>query len=389
MNPNPAARMAAIEPFHVMDVMTRASALEGEGRRIIHMEVGEPDFATPEPICAAAQAVLAAGRMPYTLAFGLPALREAIARFYRERYGVALPVERVIVTAGSSAALLMVMGVLVNPGDEVLMTDPGYPCNRQFARLVGGEPAALPVDAAGGWQPTAAQIDAAWGPRTRAVLIATPANPTGATVSPAALHQIADVARRRGGALIVDEIYQGLTYAGEAHSALALGEDVFVINSFSKTWSMTGWRLGWLIAPPRFVREIEKLAQNLYICPPTLPQHAALAAFAPETMAIVEARRKEFRARRDYFVPALRELGFDVPLVPQGAFYVYAGCERFTRDSFAFALDLLDRAGVAATPGLDFGANRPQAFLRFAYTTGIDNLREAVERMRTHLADAR
>ncbi len=368
-----------------MDVMHRAQQIERQGRSVIHMEVGEPDFPTPEPICRAAQRLLAAGRLPYTLALGLPELRAAIARFYLERYRVVVPAERIIVTTGSSAALLLIMGVLVDPGDEVLMTDPGYPCNRQFVRLVGGEPVNLPVDATTGFQPSAQDVAANLRTQTKAVLLATPANPTGMMVAETELRAIADAVSRHGASLIVDEIYHGLTYDGAANTALAISDEAFVINSFSKYFDMTGWRLGWLVAPPRHVREIEKLAQNLYICPPTLSQHAALAAFDAETIAIVEARREEFRRRRDYFVPALRNLGFEVPLMPQGAFYVYADCRRFTRDSFAFALDLLERGGVAATPGLDFGANHPQRYMRFAYTTGMNNLREAIARLSSYL----
>src|SRR5512142_2141347 len=377
--------MAQIEPFRVMDVMSRAAALEREGRSVIHMEVGEPDFPTPEPIRRAAAAVLAGGPLPYTVALGLPELREAIARFYRTRYGFELSPERVIVTAGSSGALLLVMAALLDPGAELLMADPGYPCNRQFARTVNGVPVGIAVGPESGWQLTAEQVEAHWGDRTAAVLVASPANPTGALIDPAVLAAIQRVVARRGGRLIVDEIYHGLTYGPDPRTALEISDDVLVVNSFSKYFDMTGWRLGWLVSPPAYLRELEKLQQNLFICASTLAQRAALAAFLPETLEILEARRRELRARRDLVVPALREMGFEVPVTPEGAFYVYAGCERLAPDSARFALEILEHAGVAVTAGLDFGRNHPERYLRFSYTTSLENLREAMERLRTFL----
>lgn len=377
--------MAGIEPFRVMDVMSRAAALEREGRSIIHMEVGEPDFPTPEPVRRAAAQALAGGPLPYTVALGLPELRQAIARFYRTRYGLELPPERVVVTAGSSGALLLVMAALLDPGAELLMADPGYPCNRQFARTVNGVPVGIPVGPDSGWQLAPEQVEARWTDRTAAVLVASPANPTGTLIDPAALRGIHEVVQRRGGRLVVDEIYHGLTYGPDPRTALEVSDGVFVVNSFSKYFDMTGWRLGWLVSPPGYVRELEKLAQNLFICPSTLAQRAALAAFLPETLEVLEARRRELRARRDLIVPALREMGFDVPVTPEGAFYVYAGCGRLAPDSGSFALEILERAGVAVTAGLDFGRNQPERHLRFSYTTSIENLREAMERLRTFL----
>src|SRR5512138_2375246 len=265
--PHPVAqRMAGIEPFRVMDVMSRAAALEREGRSIIHMEVGEPDFPTPEPVRRAAAQALAGGQLPYTVALGLPELREAIARFYRTRYGFTLSPERVIVTAGSSGALLLVMAALLDPGSELLMADPGYPCNRQFARSVNGVPVGIPVGPESGWQLRPEQVEARWSERTRAVLVASPANPTGTLIEPELLRGIHRVAERRGGRLVVDEIYHGLTYGPDPRTALELSDGVFVVNSFSKYFDMTGWRLGWLVSPPGYVRDIEKLAQNLFIC---------------------------------------------------------------------------------------------------------------------------
>jgi len=288
---------------------------------------------------------------------------------------------RIVVTSGASGALLLVCAVLVDPGDEVLLADPGYPANRHFVRLMEGVPRAVPVDASSGYQLTPQHLERHWGPRSVAALVASPSNPTGTLISTERMSAMAAFAGERGGTLIVDEIYHGLVYEGEYTTALAHSDDVFVINSFSKYFQMTGWRLGWLVAPERYVRELDKLSQNIYLSAPTPSQHAALAAFEPETIAILEARRMEFKARRDYLVPALRELGFDIPVTPQGAFYVYAGCGRLTQDSFAFARDLLEQAGVAITPGIDFGANAPERHVRFAYTNSIERLQEGVARI--------
>jgi aspartate/methionine/tyrosine aminotransferase len=382
---NIAARMAQIQPFHVMDLMASAQALEAAGRSIIHLEVGEPDFATADPILEAAQRFLGGGHVHYTAALGLSQLREAISGFYQTRYGLDISPARIVVTAGGSGALLLALGVLVSPGDEWLLPDPGYPCNRHFVRLLEGQPMALPVAAAADYQPTAAQLAAAWMPKTRGLLLASPANPTGTLLAPEVMTKLAEVVAARGGSLLVDEIYHGLSYGVDAQSALAISDEVFVINSFSKYFGMTGWRLGWLVAPPRYVREIEKLAQNLYIAPSTIAQHAALAAFKPETLGILEARREEFSARRDILVPGLRQLGFEIAAEPRGAFYVYAGSHRLAADSFAFAQQLLTKAGVAATPGLDFGSNAPQRHMRFAYTVDRNRIEEGLIRMAAFL----
>ena len=376
-----ARRMAEIEPFHVMALLARARELEAQGRSIIHMEIGESDFPTPEPVCRAGRRVIEKGELYYTPAPGLPQLREAIAAYYRLRYGVELSPARILVTTGASAALLLACAVLIDPGDEVLLADPGYPANRHFVRLMEGVPRAVPVDATDGYQLAPQHLERHWGPRSVAALVASPSNPTGTLVSTERLSAMADFAGERGGTLIVDEIYHGLVYEGVYTTALAHSDDVFVVNSFSKYFQMTGWRLGWLVAPERYLGELDKLAQNLYLAAPTPSQHAALAAFEPETLAILEARRKEFKARRDYLVPALRGLGFDIPVTPQGAFYVYAGCGGLTRDSFAFAIEILEQAGVAITPGIDFGANAPERHVRFAYTNSIERLQEGVSRI--------
>jgi aspartate/methionine/tyrosine aminotransferase len=302
------------------------------------------------------------------------------------RYGLDISPERIVVTAGASGALLLALGVLVNPGDEWLLPDPGYPCNRHFVRLLEGIPVSLPVAAGSNYQPTVEQLTRSWTAMTRGLLVASPANPTGTLIDPDTMATLANAVTVRGGTLLVDEIYHGLTYGIDATSALSVSDDAFVINSFSKYFGMTGWRLGWLVAPQRFVREIEKLAQNLYIAPSTVAQHAALAAFHPETTAILEARRQEFSSRRDILLPGLRTLGFEIAAEPQGAFYVYANSSRLAEDSFTLAEQLLTQAGVAATPGLDFGSNAPQSHMRFAYTVGRGRIEEGLDRMATFLS---
>ena len=379
-----AARVADIAPFHVMDILARARALQAQGRDIIHLEIGEPDFATPGPIIEAGVAALRAGRTHYTGALGLPELRQAIAGFHARRWNCSVDPSRILVTPGASGALLLVLGLLTGPGDEVLMADPGYPCNRHFTRFCEGRAVGVPVGADSAFQLTLELIERHAGPGTRAVLIASPSNPTGTLIPQAELGRIRDWCRTRGIALIVDEIYLGLTYGIEEHSA-AGWEEVFVINSFSKYFLMTGWRLGWLAAPPWAVDGLERLAQNLYLAAPTPSQYAALAAFAEDTLQILEARKAELRERRDYLLPALRQLGFGLPVTPDGAFYLYADCSELGQDSFDFARKLLDQAGVAITPGVDFGAHRPERFVRFAYTQPLPRLAEAVERIRSFL----
>jgi len=377
-----AARMAHIEPFEVMEIQTLARECEAKGMDVIHLEIGEPDFRTPAPIVEAAKRALDTQPMFYTSALGLMELREAISRFYRDRYRIDVPAARIIVTAGSSAALLLAFGVLLDPGDEVLQADPSYPCNRHFARTLGAVPRLVPVGPGSRYQMTAEVARRHWTPATKIAMVASPANPTGTMVTPREVAELAALAREKGATLVVDEIYHGLVYDGQPpHSALEAGEDVFVINSFSKYWQMTGWRLGWLVAPPRYVREIEKLAQNLFISPSTLAQHAALACFTPETLEIVEARRRELDERRRFLIPALERLGLRVPVVPQGAFYIYADSSALAPDSFALARSILTQAGVAVTPGKDFGRHEPERNIRIAYTQTVARLEEAVARI--------
>ena len=381
----PASRLSDIAPFHVMELLARAKALESEGRDILHMEIGEPDFPTPGPIVAAAQAHIASGRVFYTPALGLPELRQAIADFYVTRYGYTVPASRIVVTAGASGALLLALACLAEPGSEWLLTDPGYPCNANFVRSFEGVPVCIPVRAENNFQPTLDDVKQHWNDRTAGALFASPANPTGTLLDDATLAAIAGFIRQKQGQLIVDEIYHGLTYEREASTALQFGDDIFVVQSFSKYFNMTGWRLGWLVVPERFSRDIEKLAQNLFISPSTPAQYAALAAFRPETLAILDSRRNEFRRRRDFLVPALEALSFRLSAKPEGAFYIYADCSALTDDSDRFARDLLEKAGVAVTPGLDFGSHAPRSHLRFAYTNRVERLAEAVERIRQYL----
>jgi len=381
-----ADRMQWIQPFHVMALLARARELEAQGRSIIHMEIGEPDFVTPQPVIDAGIRALQDGYTHYTPAVGLQALRERIAEFYLQRYNVNVEPRRVVITPGASAALQLAMAVLVNPGDQVLMADPGYPCNRNFVYLLNGQPLGIPVTAASAYQPTPQLVREYWTEAVTALLVASPSNPTGTLLGENSLREFHAIAATQGGSLIVDEIYHGLVYDEQATTALAVSDDIFVVNSFSKYFGMTGWRLGWLIAPDEYVADIDKLAQNLFLAAPTIAQHAALKAFDEESINILESRRLEFQQRRDYLLPALRDLGFEIVVIPEGAFYLYANCSRFTDDSYSFASRLLEEAGVAMTPGIDFGINQPETHVRFAYTTSLENLQEGVRRLQEYLS---
>ena len=380
-----ADRMQSIQPFHVMAILARARELEAAGRSIVHMEIGEPDFITPQPVIDAGIRALSEGQTHYTPATGLPALRERIAAFYLDRYDVRVAPGRIIVTPGASVGLQLALAVLVNSGDKVLMADPGYPCNRNFVYLLNAEPVGIPVDATTGYQPTKEQVEQYWSQDVAALLLASPSNPTGTLLQHDMIRQLFECAKARGGSLIVDEIYHGLTYGVSAETALAVSDELFVINSFSKYFGMTGWRLGWMVVPQDYVQDIDKLAQNLFLAAPTVAQHAAMVAFGDESIAVLEAHRQEFRERRDFLLPALRELGFEIPITPDGAFYLYADSSRFSMDSYAFSIQLLEEAGVAITPGVDFGNNQPEIHVRFAYTTSLENLREGVRRLGEYL----
>ena len=382
-----ANRMSHISPFEVMEIQSLARELEALGHDVIHMEIGEPDFATPQPIIDAATRALREDVMRYTSACGMSDLRALIAAHYLNRFGVTVDPTQIIVCAGSSAALLLAFGVLLNQGDEVLMADPGYPCNRHFVRTMDGVPVNIAVGADSRYQLTAAHVARYWSPKTVATLIASPSNPTGTVVELTELKKVHAETTRRGGTLVVDEIYQGLTYDGEPTTALSINgaDNIFVINSFSKYFQMTGWRLGWLVVPSAYTRSVETLAQNLFISASAPAQYAAMAAFLPETLSILETRRTELSERRDFLVSALRTLGFHIPVVPDGAFYIYADMSSLAKDSFQLSRDILREAHVAITPGRDFGQHEPDKHIRFAYTQPIHRLREAVNRIAAFL----
>jgi aspartate/methionine/tyrosine aminotransferase len=376
-----AERISGIQPFYVMELLRRAKELEAQGKDIIHMEIGEPDFTTPRTILNAAIAHTATGKVRYTSAAGLTELRQKIAGFYRLRYGVNIPERRVFVTPGATGAFLLALGASLNPGEEVLMADPCYPCNSNFVQLYDGKTRTIPVDADSRYQLTGDLIERHWSADTKGVLIASPSNPTGTMIPRAEFKKAIEMTHRLGGCFYSDEIYHGLVYGEKAATALEFSDDTFVINSFSKYFGMTGWRIGWLIVPEMFIEAIEKLSQNIFISTSSDAQHAALAAFDESTLAELEDRRREFEKRRDFLYAALVRLGFEIPIKPEGAFYIYARCAKFTDDSFRFALDLLESEGVAVTPGKDFGMHEAHHALRFAYTTSLDRLAEAVQRL--------
>ena len=375
------ARSRAIEPFHVMALLARANQLQAAGHDVIHLEIGEPDFSTAEPIVRAGQAALAAGHTRYTAARGLPALREAIAGFYAQRYGVSVDAERILITPGGSGALLLAAALLVDPGKHWLLADPGYPCNRHFLRLVEASAQLVPVGPQQRYQLDADSVAQYWNADSIGALVASPANPTGTLLQANELAALSGALKARGGHLVVDEIYHGLTYGCTADTVLQVDDQAFVLNSFSKYFGMTGWRLGWLVAPDDALGELEKLAQNLYISAPSIAQYAALACFSDESQAIFEQRRQAFAERRDYLLPALRELGFAIAVEPQGAFYLYADVSVFTDDAFAFCRYFLEEQHVAFTPGLDFGQHLASRHVRFAYTQSLPRLEQAVERI--------
>jgi len=386
-----ASRLDHIEPFYVMECAKAAAELARSpacaDSPMIFLNIGEPDFTAPPRVQDAAERALRAGWTQYTDATGLVALRERIARWYGERFGLDIAPRRVVVTAGASAALQLACLALVDRDDEVLLPDPSYPCNRHFVAAAEGVPVLLPASPAERFQLSAAGVEASWSQRTRGVLLASPSNPTGTSIDPAEMGRIVDTVRARGGFTVVDEIYLGLSYEERfGHSALAHGDDVISINSFSKYFSMTGWRLGWLVAPDDLVAPIERLAQNLYICASTVAQHAALACFEPDSIAEYERRRGEFHARRDFLVPALESIGLPVPVMPDGAFYAWADCSRQASSSWDFCFDLMRRAHVAITPGRDFGRHTAERYVRLSYASSMEQLHAAIDRLRTTLS---
>lgn len=390
-----ATRLDHIDPFYVMELAKAATELargpacdpEHGGRPMIFLNIGEPDFTAPPLVQDAAVRALREGRTQYTDATGLPALRLALSAWYEQRFGLDVAPHRIIVTAGASAALQLACLTLIDRDDEVLLPDPSYPCNRHFVAAAEGVPVLLPAGSEARFQLSADAVRAAWSARTRGVLLASPSNPTGTSIDPDEMRRIVEVVRTRGGFTLVDEIYLGLSF-DERFGASALahgvghGDDVISINSFSKYFCMTGWRLGWLVVPEALVAPIEKLAQNLFICASTVAQHAALACFEPESIAEYERRRGEFRARRDFLVPALNELGLTVPVRPDGAFYAWADCSAHSASSWDFCHDVMRRAQVAITPGRDFGRHASGRFVRLSYASSMAHLVEAIERLR-------
>jgi aspartate/methionine/tyrosine aminotransferase len=393
-------RLELIEPFYVMECAKAAEAVAHSpecdpargGEPMVFLNIGEPDFTAAPLVQQAGVRCLQQGRTQYTQATGLPELRERIAGWYGSRFGVAVDPARIVVTAGASAALQLACLALFEPGDEVLMPDPSYPCNRHFVAAVGATPRLLPASSAARFQLDAASVAAHWTPATRGVLLASPSNPTGTSIARAEMAAIVQAVRERGGVTLVDEIYLGLSYdEAYGHSALALpdtlGDDVISINSFSKYFGMTGWRLGWMVLPAELVGAVERLAQNLYICPSTLAQRAALACFEHESMAEYERRREEFRRRRDFIVPALQGLGLPVPVPPDGAFYAWADCSAYAASSWDFCDDMMRRAHVALTPGRDFGPARADRYLRLSFASAMPKLQAAVRQLGRVLGD--
>ena len=376
-------RALDIEPFRVVEVLTRAKELARQDREIINLCVGEPDFPTATPILEAGIRALSKGATGYSEVGGVPELRDALSKFYAEDYGIDVAPERILITPGASGGLLLICSLLLDPKDTMLVTDPGYPCNRHFIRLMEAKAQLVPVTAQDNFQLTPELVAKYWQESTVGAMVASPSNPTGTTLKKGQLREISQQVKKLGGQLIVDEIYHGLGFKKNIPSVLEIDPDVFVVNSFSKYFGMTGWRLGWLVAPEAAVKEMEKLAQHLFISSSTPAQYAALACFDEKTRSILDERREIFRGRRDFLLSALSSLGFSVPCPPEGAFYIYCDASKFTEDSDFFCMDLLERLGVAVTPGTDFGLTGAKQHVRFAYTTDVNNLSSAVDKIAT------
>ena len=384
-----AKRLKNIAPFHVMDLLAKAKQMQAEGRDIIHLEVGEPDFPSPKAVIEAGIKALKAGNTHYTAATGLLELRTAISQFYLQRYGKSVSPDQIMITPGASGALQLITSLLVDPDESLLLTDPGYPCNRHFLANINAHGQLVATRSEDGFHLTPDLLEQHWQSSTIGALVASPANPTGALMSAEQLARLHTGVTDKKGYLIVDEIYHGLTYGQDAETAVNMGDNVFIINSFSKYFSMTGWRLGWLVAPKWAMADLDKLAQNLFLAPSTPAQYAALALFNDECIGELESRRAEFSQRLNYLLPAIEALGFIVPAKPEGAFYIYADISGlkhpYSNDSMAFCLSLLERTGVAITPGIDFGEQQGKHFVRFAYTADIPTLKDAVSRIQQFL----
>lgn len=373
-----AKRTGAIAPFYVMELLEKAKEMEAGGRDIVHMEVGEPDFPTPFMIKEEAIQSIRSGRTFYTHSLGLPELRARVSRHYLETDGIAVPPERIVITNGTSGALLLLFAALLERGRSLGISDPGYPCYKNIASLLDCEILSIPVSEETGFEVTQDHL----GVLDRLpdlLVLANPSNPTGTVYGEHTLSSIYESLSAEDKLLVVDEIYLGLTYGDRPKSALAISDDIIVVNGFSKTHAMTGWRLGWMVVPRELVRPVQKFAQNIYISPPSISQYAAICAF--DNAEELGRMRKTYEERRGFVVPRLKDLGFRVPLTPEGAFYVYAGIERWGIDSMVFTGRALDEAGVAFTPGYDFGSFRAGSHVRFSYATGIDRLKEGCDRL--------
>ncbi len=370
-----------LSPFHVMDILAQAKALSQQGKTIYHMEVGEPDFATAECIVNAGIEALKQFKTHYTPALGLPELRTAVAEYYDRKFSVRIDPQRIIITPGASGAIQLALTCLLDAGENILLADPGYPCNRNIAQVLAIESTAIPVNAESYYQLNADLVEKYWNENTRAAMVATPSNPTGTLLPRKQLTELCQHIRQKKGRLIVDEIYQGLVYDDEDYTALEFSDECFVINSFSKYFGMTGWRIGWMVVPESYVDAIDRIAQNVFLAPPTISQYAALTALKQSTQHVLDQRRDVFKQRRDFLLPALEQLGFEIAVKPQGAFYIYANCERFTENTFSWVKQLLNEQGVALTPGIDFGAYLANKHCRFAYTLSLELLEQAVDRI--------
>ena len=376
-----ARRAEEIRPFIVMDVLERAQALEKRGEHIIHLEVGEPDFDTPAGIRAAGDRALAEGKTHYTHSLGLLELREAICDYYERRYRVRVSPDQVIVTSGTSPAMLLIVGVLTEPGDEVIISDPHYACYPNFIHFVGGKAVRVPVEEADGFQYRPEEIARKITAKTKGIFINSPANPTGNLLSPERMAAIAKL----GPVVISDEIYHGLVYEGEEHSILEYTENCFALNGFSKLYAMTGWRLGYVIAPARFIRPMQKLQQNFFISANAMAQWAAVEALTSPAAADEVARMvRIYDERRRYMIQRLKGMGLGVTVEPTGAFYILANAKRFSGDSYRLAFDILDHAKVGVTPGIDFGLNA-EGYLRFSYANSLENIAEGMDRLERYL----
>jgi aspartate/methionine/tyrosine aminotransferase len=385
------ARAQAIEPFFVMEIAKAAMAIaatQSSVGEMIHLNIGEPDFKAAPLVEKAAQEAISLGLTQYTHASGTHELREAISNWYLNRWGLHIEPARITVTAGASAALLLSSLALIEAGDEILMPDPSYACNRHFVSVAQGVPTLLPTNALSKFQLSANQIEAHWQPKTRGVMLASPSNPTGTCIDFEELKRIHKIVKARSGITLVDEIYLGLAFGEqEAQSALAIDDEIISINSFSKYFNMTGWRLGWLVTPLALAPTIERLAQNLFICPSSIAQHAALACFEPSSLRLFEERKAAFKARRDYLVPELKALGFEVPVTPDGAFYCWADCRPlYTRfgvsNSWDFTMKLMHECRIALAPGRDFGEHEVEHYVRISIASSMQDLEQANARMK-------